>query len=415
LVEDENCWAFLPPNCVASGSVVSVTWSPTGKQLLASVTEVPSRDYQTALRGETAPARNTNSCMVWFDLGKPSGKVVIRSTSASSFSNLTWRSDSQVAFVIEQTRTKDGSQNQLKALGGGSVVGTWNLPGSAHQISADRRSNLVVVGGQAQSDDGTQSSLVHAIDGNLKLVPVAAPSGYSIMFPQAFQREDGLYVMLREAGDRGSKAAKTIVGWINPETLTIDRVDTSRYIPTSAGDTSPLGFAARPAADGLKNLVAFRNQPVKASSSALRRDPWAGPIMMVAGESELFWESPNDSAIAYSSQGLLMVREIVKCDKRIYEAALDALVRREQMVKAKEIGMAFHMYAADNEDALPGSLKDLEPYLKNRNVLDGFVFTATQSKIGDGSPSTTEIGYIAGNGGRVVLYGDGHVRWQPDK
>ncbi|MBV6459596.1 MAG: hypothetical protein HONBIEJF_02746 [Fimbriimonadaceae bacterium] len=392
--------------------MVYVSWSPTGKRLVAHVTEVPSRDYQTVLRGEDLLRNNAMNCLVWYDLGKPSGKVVIRTTNvATRFSNLKWRGDGQMAFALEHSRTANGTRTQLRSVTADGVVHSWDLQGSSHQIDIDRLSNLVVVSAVATAG-GSQSTTLLAIDRNMHLVPVAAPDGYTIPHNYLPQRGDGLYVLLHDSQGRPNNAQGTYVGRINPETLTIDRVSNTDDLIFAPGDDSQIAFAPRPAMDGTQNLIAFRNQP---SGATNRKDPWSGTVMQVAGEAELFWESPSDSAIAYSSQGLLMVREIVKCDKRIYEAALDALVRREQMVQAKSIGAAFHMFAADNEDALPGSLDDLMPYLKNKQVLEGFVFTAIHTKIGDKPPSTTEIGYIAGNGGRVVLYGDGHVKWQPDK
>ena len=78
------------------------------------------------------------------------------------------------------------------------------------------------------------------------------------------------------------------------------------------------------------------------------------------------------------------------------------------------------MFAADSDDVMPNQSSDwsgnLQPYLKNGSILEGFVYSFGGGSLNDvADPSRTEMGYKLGPGGRAVAYIDGHVRWIPDK
>lgn len=83
------------------------------------------------------------------------------------------------------------------------------------------------------------------------------------------------------------------------------------------------------------------------------------------------------------------------------------------------VALALIMYASDMDDVLPPTdrLQDIMPYLKDQSILNGFVYDYSgernMSKVEN--PGETVIGYMPGNGGRAVVYIDGHVKWVPDK
>ena len=100
-------------------------------------------------------------------------------------------------------------------------------------------------------------------------------------------------------------------------------------------------------------------------------------------------------------------------------AARSAAERTVLLSNAKQVGLAFLLYASDMDDEFPANGADWQeqimPYLKNRDIMSGFVYSfkggnATNVE----SPASTELGYISGAGGRAVVYVDGHAKWIPD-
>lgn len=105
--------------------------------------------------------------------------------------------------------------------------------------------------------------------------------------------------------------------------------------------------------------------------------------------------------------------------KELAMKALEAAEKARIISDAKQVATAMHIYAADYDDNLPSNNGDwmeaLFPYTKNRQLFDGFVYTFGGGNLNDiKDPSTTELGYKEGPGGRAVAYADGHVRWIPN-
>jgi hypothetical protein len=129
--------------------------------------------------------------------------------------------------------------------------------------------------------------------------------------------------------------------------------------------------------------------------------------------------SPVLNSVAYTSQRMLWVRPIQPISLDAYHRALEAKRRYDALMAAKQVATALQIYSVDNDDLFPTGdpASALEPYLRNRDIMKGFVFTLPNAKsmteIED--PSSTEIGYIPLPGGRVVAYADSHVKWVPDK
>ncbi len=143
------------------------------------------------------------------------------------------------------------------------------------------------------------------------------------------------------------------------------------------------------------------------------------PKALVA--SDVSWRfalSPTNDAVAYISRGVPMVRRILKMPKGEFLELLMAAKKRRTMSFAKQAVTAIMIYGADADDALPlnGSFADaIQPYMKNAEIARQFTYTFGGGLIPkDADPSKFELGYVQGDGGRAVAYGDGHVVWVPD-
>jgi hypothetical protein len=101
-------------------------------------------------------------------------------------------------------------------------------------------------------------------------------------------------------------------------------------------------------------------------------------------------------------------------------ADLDEEMRKRKLSNAKQIGLAMMMYCQDYDESFPhigSDVKDvIQPYLKNDSVfLDPLtgasIFSASYTEprlaaIND--PSITILGRLGG----IVIYADGHVKWE---
>lgn len=135
------------------------------------------------------------------------------------------------------------------------------------------------------------------------------------------------------------------------------------------------------------------------------------------GVGERFALSDNNSSLAYTIDNVLVVRDLVPAPIELIRQAKEAAERAQTMSNAKQVGLAMIMFAADNDDEIPGGLStdQLIPYIKNADMMNGFVFSwggGNVSKIEN--PAETELGYVTGQGGRAIIYADGHVKWKAD-
>ena len=126
--------------------------------------------------------------------------------------------------------------------------------------------------------------------------------------------------------------------------------------------------------------------------------------------------SPKDDYVLYSFKGSLFVRRIQELTAQAYEQFLASEAQKNAMSKAKQVMLGLLMYAVDYDDEIRTNLSfplDIEPYLRNSKVADGFVYTFAGGDLQKYSSAPTEIvGYVDTKYGRATAYLDGHVEWE---
>lgn len=119
--------------------------------------------------------------------------------------------------------------------------------------------------------------------------------------------------------------------------------------------------------------------------------------------------------VFYVAKSRLYSCELERVDLQVYLDAKAAADRSVALSRAKQVALGIILFASDNNDNYPtasGFQDAVKPYLKNDQLLDGFVYTFKGGSASDvQNPSSTELGYIDINGGRVVAYVDGHVKF----
>jgi hypothetical protein len=141
--------------------------------------------------------------------------------------------------------------------------------------------------------------------------------------------------------------------------------------------------------------------------------------ILLSGDSSTGQFTPAGDAVLFQSQGALMAVRLVRVDKQALAAAREAAQRAVTISNAKQLGLAAHMYAQDHNESLPTGddiNAKLGEYVKNGSIFDGFNYTFSGGPIKDiDSPAETELGFVSSQGGRAVIYVDGHVKWRPDR
>jgi hypothetical protein len=153
------------------------------------------------------------------------------------------------------------------------------------------------------------------------------------------------------------------------------------------------------------------------------------PRVLVCADGEGGSVAPDAGAVMYLSQGAAWVAPLTRMPREQMLAQVRVAQRAEAMSNGKQIALAFSMYAQDYDETLPpagdNTMGVLSPYVKSEDVdrvfrspdtgAPGFTYAYTGGPLNTvKDPSSTELGYLAGPGGRVVIYVDGHVKWQDD-
>ena len=84
----------------------------------------------------------------------------------------------------------------------------------------------------------------------------------------------------------------------------------------------------------------------------------------------------------------------------------------------RQVGQAMLNFMLGNSENFPATARglaaDLNPHLSDPHLLDGFVYAPPTplNQAGMDKPFATVLGYLPGDGGKTVLYADGHVKWE---
>jgi prepilin-type processing-associated H-X9-DG protein len=136
---------------------------------------------------------------------------------------------------------------------------------------------------------------------------------------------------------------------------------------------------------------------------------------------------PDASAVLYRSGDVLFAVPLRRYPKAAFLDARRQAQQAAAMSNAKQIGMALMMYTQDYDQTYPAANPDIgqqiAPYLRDTDLLNllnspvtgapGFVYTYAGGPLSSVTdPASTQLGYMAGPGGRAVIFADGHVEWK---
>lgn len=401
LLIGDHAFVWLPPKSPLGGRISEVVWAPSGRYCIAEVVpgedELFKKDLAQALNEDRSEATRT----VWLDTHKGTSAIMFEQLSSLSWLDVAWSTDGTTVYL--HLPESDESDGRLISFRMGKAIANRRLPKGCESVAVEPATGGVAV--YVEPPEEAAGAKVLILDDAGASHEITQVNGQTVAFVgvETFGERALVYWI---AGPKGK--GEHFQGEINFRTKQV--VDPKKF-ESVADDGKTFGqlhyaFGNRADATGLT---------VSEVPTTKRPNP---PSLLISAEVEEFWPSPADNAIAYSSQGILVIREIVKTTRTKYEELRLVAERAEKMNACKQIALSFLMYAGDNDDNLPtDNWQDaIRPYLKNDPLMEGFVFTLKGGNAGNIElPAETELGYMAIDGGRMVAFVDGHVEWKPDK
>lgn len=266
------------------------------------------------------------------------------------------------------------------------------------------------------------SAVVRILDpsGKLSSVPLPLPGGTVVSGIQGWSKDGRSVVIAATRFDRVPDKDGKPVRRAVTDLILVDRA-TARVSPAPAR----LEMADRP--DGAEAEVMLATVPAQATVGKDKDETGATLLVSRDGKSRTILFpglaegvlAPRARAVAYAVEGAVFIRRLAVLDRATFEKLAEEAGRREAINTAKQAALAALMYGADYDDVMPGADQNiteiLMPYMKDRDVLDQFVYLFQGGDLTKvEKPAETVLGYVRYKGGRAVAYLDGHVVWIPD-
>jgi hypothetical protein len=422
--------ALMPPLVIGKGTPKSATWSPDGELLFveAEDVKVSPTDLANLVIGKT-PDRPVQSDTVlsFFNLDKQLQTIVWKFPSRGTrVENVEWMPGNRtVLFTMLEPVTQGKETDWVH-----NVYAANATTGKAFRVLPLPN----VHGVQVFSHPKARGAVVLSMSIDTQSAPAPGERPQSNWVAYWIGADGRLGSRIKLQGSKGG------VFWgasgDGPYTLEISRDPSSGkqrvdyyLFNFAAGTISPASTPAREEHPG-KSTFEFELRDGQSMSAigttqAARKSLWLASntkserqFALVSAEMDQYSLSPASQAVFYTSKGIGMVRPLASMPKDAAMKALEAAERNIAMNHAKQAGLGLMMYAADYDDMLPGAgdiTDQVLPYVKNREILDGFFYTFGGGSMADiENPAQTEIGYRTGPNGRAVVYADGHVKWIPN-
>ena len=434
IIVGEKAIALLPPVVAGKGDPKAVGWSSDGKWLLIIAEDVKVDSKALAefiAKGATgAPPITAESVLTMFDAEKNATKEIARYKSdGSSVMQVEWLPGNRNAALIinEPFLKEDGRRGFALSLyvASTSTAKVTRLARFAESqyatIFTDKSVKHAVL--TVQDTDALRAAIVSGEkppqmhwtathlgpDGKL-----GAEIRIEGRLAQPFWTGSGAGPYFSQlAYDSATKKRSAESFLLNFASRSVERVT---EIPTSESVEIKLGFETE---FGQSSNVADTTQVSRRSLWLKADEKSEHQRALIAADADSATLSPIGNGVYYETKGVAMVRPLMSMPKDLALNALEAAERTKAMSDSKQAALALIMYASDYDDTFPSNAGDwasaIDPYLKNRELLDGFTYTYSGGPMSEiEKPAETEIGYKIGPGGRAVAYADGHVKWIPN-
>lgn len=421
-MDGDKAYLLAPPQVVADFTNDTPIWSSDGKYVLCSTLDFSLAGLAKAIETQTPPEA-TWSLVLWSAATRKSTVATTIKTSLDRMPTLRdagWLQGSPTAYGILETSqvTPEGRRLVVQLLrvspGGKAVLVDFADPGQRPSLTFSPKAPVAfLVSGEATPTPNEIRWQLH-----LTALGANGPVGSETIRDSAINAvglsKDGRKAVILKSKDVNSiqpAATWDPANGLKPTTEQADFED-----PTETGRFRLAEEPVQVGRDASKTSIQALWIMSPASEKA-RKEEKTSTLVATESPLRLASLSPKGDAILYVSRGVTMVRTLVEVPIALLKQAKGGADRTKAISDAKQCALAAIMFAADNDEEMPkaGDTEKLYPYLKNREIMSRFVYTFQGGNLNDlKSPSTTEIGYVEGPGGRAVAYADGHVKWVPN-
>ncbi|MEZ0327172.1 MAG: hypothetical protein ACAH95_14830 [Fimbriimonas sp.] len=413
ILTPKQAYLMLAPDIVCGPTVTDLAWSVDGKMLAVrrvvdgSTPDTISKRFEGL---ETSLAKQTAEILLWNSQTKAL-KVAFSADASKVFvGKPSWMGKSGTAFVsvsvaADGEGTFDTSEGWLLRQSGNVRVSTSTVDTRVlSSISPTHDIGAVA----AVSRNG--STIVRFFDSTARL-----GSPFEI-------KEAGHGIQWREGvacvpsyKQEGSRSR--LLGWfdIDRRTGALTPGGAPPYVDTPQSQDMRIEHAPTQVRIGEGQSVRVTSLAATGNGDLKAIEVQSGLISGDGGQALI---APNNGAVAFTVQGVALVRALAPISREAFLKARAAAERTEIMSKAKQVSIAIAIYMSDHGDQYPpnaGFFDATLPYLKDRSMLGAFNYTFAGGQLPAGAnPSRFPIGFYSGPGGRAIVYADTSVKWEKD-
>jgi hypothetical protein len=433
LIGEQGGYLLTPPEFVAQPFIRRIEWSPDGNYAVL---------FQTALRAETPTLDNAvmrHRVLLW---NRKTRRLSVLWESTQTDREVNPNREFQVAFVgkaplcLFAVRVWDEAEQddlwkayvatvggQVKPLGAYREV--WLLAPPAEDIG------YILV---AESENLLYKRLYAPVGANgmlANLQPVPEDLDITALYAFSTRRgnpdlwyEDGKQMLLSSFGppiavpetEGVEYRVEPAYSLWNLRTNQVQPIDKARARYYRVNRETLLHARSE------RHSLQHAGNPAETAATWLHENERA---VLVASDSALAEVAPQGDAILYVAHGAAFYREIRLTSPEAIREMQDRADREQYMRNARLIATALLMYVQDYDERFPPNFGDegvaqvLLPYLKDMGIFEvngafAFRYRMDGQWIGDiQDVVSTEAGYLELPNGRMVIYADGHVKWQP--
>ncbi len=405
----ETALFFLPAKFVSEGEIKEMFWSQDGKFLLVNRTS-------RAITREVLEAQ-FNPTPQPTGIPKLEGEILVWNLATSK----TWSIKKYDASTTQATTQWLGNSNTLtfclsRQKEAVAQLFTSTADGSVRELPPFTQCAETSIHPLKNSADAVLA--IRSIEGNYSV----RRFNTSLQFgPELCQLQE---VFVRVNQDPGEAIflpyPKAEAGKPHTETTTFRGVNvlTGKSRALTIDQTEPP--IAPPDADPAPKIIS-REMSVNMTGGATRIVMMQSEkeSVLISGDATLALANDQLTAVAFQTQGVILVRPIARVPLILFERAKEEAEKTLLMERAKEVAKGFAIYAQDHHDTMLGAgsnwKAEMQPYMRTASLLDDFVLAFPGGVVSSlEKPSETVLGYFYGKSGRVAAYVDGTVRWIPN-
>jgi hypothetical protein len=433
LIGEQGGYLLTPPEFVAQPFIRRIEWSPDGNYAVL---------FQTALRAETPTLDDAvmrHRVLLW---NRKTRRLSVLWESAQTDREVNPNREFQVAFVgkaplclfavrvWDEAKQDDPWKAYVATIGGqvkllGEYREAWLLAPPAEDIG------YILV---AESENLLYKRMYAPVGANGILAnfqPVPKDLDITALYAFSTRRgnpdlwyEDGKQMLLSSFGPPIAVSEAESVQYRVEPTYSLWNLRTNQVQPIDNARARYYRVNRETLlhARSERHSLQHAGNPAETAATWLHENERA---VLVASDSALAEVAPQGDAILYMAHGAAFYREIRRTSADALREMQDRADREKYLSQARQIGVALMMYVQDYDEMFPPNFGDegvaqvLLPYLKDMGIFEvngAFAFRYRmdgQSLANIESPATTEVGYLELPNGRVVIYTDGHAKWQP--